>query len=353
MLAVSVAAPGPATVESAPPGEPGSGFLERLLDQQQGQGRGGGQKQQRGGRNQEQTSRRSVQKQTPARPTGRQNVSKQTGRGAGQESKAQRGNAARPDVRPNRAQPGETRAAQRRGPQDTRRVVAGAERGRGRLSRDDVIRQVRALPRYVRRLERSPRASDRLVVGAVARGVARGMGADDIRFERADNRLRVFNRDADLLFDMDERRALSLGAWDMRLLGDQRARGNAPAFCRSGAGHPVWGRQWCLDKGFGLGSDDRWIWSRRDVDDVMFYRRVDRDRLTPDVLVDVLGNVVFGRLALHALTLGFTQPLVGTWVAQPQGPRLLLINSGDYAVAELVDVDYDDRVDVLFVTQLR
>jgi hypothetical protein len=150
---------------------------------------------------------------------------------------------------------------------------------------------------------------------------------------------------------MNEQRALTLGAWDMRLLGDQRPRGSAPAFCRSGAGHPVWGRQWCLDKGFGLGSDDRWIWSRRDVDDIVFLRRVNRAELGRNVLIDVLGDVVFGRLALHALTLGFTEPLVGMWIAQPQAPRLLLINSGDYAVAELVDTDYDDRVDVLFVMQ--
>lgn len=27
----------------------------------------------------------------------------------------------------------------------------------------------------------------------------------------------------------------------------------APAFCRSGEGHPVWGPEWCLERGFGLG----------------------------------------------------------------------------------------------------
>lgn len=26
-----------------------------------------------------------------------------------------------------------------------------------------------------------------------------------------------------------------------------------PSFCRSGAGHPVFGLRWCLDKGFGIG----------------------------------------------------------------------------------------------------
>jgi hypothetical protein len=36
-----------------------------------------------------------------------------------------------------------------------------------------------------------------------------------------------------------------------RLTGE---RGRGPAFCRSGEGHPVWGPEWCLEKGFGLGS---------------------------------------------------------------------------------------------------
>lgn len=37
-----------------------------------------------------------------------------------------------------------------------------------------------------------------------------------------------------------------------RFVVNQR-QGRGPAFCRSGAGHPVWGRQWCLEKGWGLG----------------------------------------------------------------------------------------------------
>src|SRR3569832_970707 len=31
-------------------------------------------------------------------------------------------------------------------------------------------------------------------------------------------------------------------------------KGGAPAVCRSGAGHPVYGRSWCVEKGFGLGN---------------------------------------------------------------------------------------------------
>lgn len=35
--------------------------------------------------------------------------------------------------------------------------------------------------------------------------------------------------------------------------GNQGKRGNGPAFCRSGAGHPVFGTDWCQEKGFGRG----------------------------------------------------------------------------------------------------
>ena len=35
--------------------------------------------------------------------------------------------------------------------------------------------------------------------------------------------------------------------------------GSGPSFCRSGAGHPVWGLEWCLDKGYGIGRSGTWF----------------------------------------------------------------------------------------------
>ncbi|HYO46046.1 MAG TPA: hypothetical protein VEY33_05100 [Gemmatimonadota bacterium] len=35
--------------------------------------------------------------------------------------------------------------------------------------------------------------------------------------------------------------------------------GNGPSFCRSGAGHPVFGLQWCLNKGYGIGRPGAWF----------------------------------------------------------------------------------------------
>jgi hypothetical protein len=45
-------------------------------------------------------------------------------------------------------------------------------------------------------------------------------------------------------------------------------RNDGPAFCRSGAGHPVWGLQWCLNKGYAVGRPGTWFrW-----DDDLFFR---------------------------------------------------------------------------------
>lgn len=72
-------------------------------------------------------------------------------------------------------------------------------------------------------------------------------------------------------------------------------RGKGPAFCRSGAGHPVHGREWCLEKGFGLGDrgdvffedDEVVFW---DGDEVVVVRdsRLARDRSVWERVVDAI-----------------------------------------------------------------
>jgi hypothetical protein len=73
---------------------------------------------------------------------------------------------------------------------------------------------------------------------ADAQGRGNGKGRD-----RDTNRPELIRRGEDRR--ADDRR------WDDQRRGDRPG----PAFCRSGAGHPVHGRQWCRDKGFGLGGD--------------------------------------------------------------------------------------------------
>lgn len=228
--------------------------------------------------------------------------------------------------------------------------ASGGRGGRHRLSDDALRARIGELPPGLQRMANSSRQSERMVAGALARSRARGVDVNLFDVRSDNDRLRVLNRRGELLLDLDDRRARELGGWQLRRLGDRQPAGNAPAFCRSGAGHPVWGREWCLDKGFGLGSRAGTIWSRGGIDDVIWRRRGD-DRLDRGGLGGVLGDIVLGRLALQAVTLGFDQPLVGFWVADPAGPRILRVNSGPYEVAEFVDTDRDDRVDVLYVVQ--
>ncbi len=278
-----------------------------------------------------------------------------------------RGNADRPQ-NPNRGNadraqtPGRGNAdrAQTPGRSNADRAAPGQGRarddapGRGERGRAGAIPAGRLrtgldrLDPKVRPFANSVRTHERYIAGAAARGLVRGADRDDLRIEPIGDRLRVQNRRGDILLELGDEDARRLGAWDVRRLGDRRPSEHAPAFCRSGAGHPVWGRQWCLDKGFGLGSQRGYVWGRSTIDDII-WRRTDRDRLDRGGLIDVLGDVVFGRLALHALSLGVTEPIGGVWLVEPDAPRILQVNAGGAPIAELVDLDRDDQVDVLFV----
>jgi hypothetical protein len=198
----------------------------------------------------------------------------------------------------------------------------------------------------IRRFAVSKRAPERIAAGAVARGIARGLRDSDVVITPTGDRVRVLNRSGVVLVDLDDERARNLGSWRVRP-DDRELRGDAPSFCRTGEGHPVWGRQWCIDKGFGLGGDLRWGITN-DVDDIVF-RRADSGTLARSVLMDVLGDVVFDRLGLHAITLGYTDPLTGVWLGEETGPRVLRITSGSIPIAEIVDDDRDSRADVLVV----
>ena len=58
--------------------------------------------------------------------------------------------------------------------------------------------------------------------------------------------------------------------------GRLKNNGNGPAFCRSGAGHPVHGWAWCRERGW----DRNGFWRQDDVRnrDERARRREDRDR---------------------------------------------------------------------------
>ncbi len=127
----------------------------------------------------------------------------------------------------------------------------------------------------------------------------------------------------------------------------RRGNDRGPAFCRSGAGHPVYGRYWCVQRGYGLGRDSRW--DRVRWDGVIFRRdpRYNRD-LGRDVLIDILGSGVYGRLDARRRYFGISRPLVGRWMIS-EGRPVLVVSAGGMPLAELVDFNHDRRVDLILV----
>lgn len=143
--------------------------------------------------------------------------------------------------------------------------------------------------------------------------------------------------------------------------GDQRNRGKAgkqkagPPFCQNGQGHPVHGRQWCREKGFGTGSILDTRWETRGWEDVILRGPRGQERRPGAVdrggLIEILGDVMYGRLVGESSALGATQPLAGRWLHGDGGAGVLQIRSGALPVAELTDLNGDGRVDAVLISR--
>lgn len=129
------------------------------------------------------------------------------------------------------------------------------------------------------------------------------------------------------------------------------ARGGGPPFCRNGEGHPVFGMSWCREKGFGVGRASRWEpVSWRDVI-LRVPERQRRDRtLRNRDLIDILGDVVLGRIIAEGGTAGTREPVTGRWL-QPDRSRgmVLQIRAGGVPLAELTDLNGDGRADAVLL----
>lgn len=238
--------------------------------------------------------------------------------------------------------------AQRGNDDDRGRGKAMGNRGKGKSDRARVVIESGGTVSF-REFAKSDRKGRRLAGLAVASAARRG-NDEAFLITPVGNRVQVLNRDGIVLVDFEDDR--ELGNWSVVTEPFRDKRG-APSFCRSGAGHPVWGRQWCVDKGFGLGRDGDYRWSRvLDPSNVVLTRPSTTSELTRAVLMDVLGSVVLNRLATHAVTLGYQEPLAGRWIGEPNdtGARVLLVSSGTRPVAEMVDVNRDGRADVMLVS---
>lgn len=282
---------------------------------------------------------------------GRGNVGQAKGQGQSKAKGATKGQGQKQITQPGRSG---AAGASRTAGKGVGKADAPAGRATGRSARSEFVRLVSpgTMPQSVRHFATSRRPQDVILAAAVSHAFARGRG-DDVRIEPVGNGMRLANRRGDPLVFLDDESARNLGRWRVGVI-DEDLREGAPSFCRSGAGHPVWGRQWCLDKGFGLGSYQDFSWGRTtDLGDIVFSRGGFGNSLVGSALASVLGTTAFNRLALHAVTLGLVEPLTGTWYAEPRGPQLLLVNSGTLPVAEFVDVNRDNRADNMLVALRR
>lgn len=137
----------------------------------------------------------------------------------------------------------------------------------------------------------------------------------------------------------------------------KQRRGQGPAFCRNGRGHPVHGIAWCRQKGWSRSHGPRW--QQRHVGDVVFGRRDRRvlrrrGTLGERVLRDVLGDIVFRRFERQRRRMRVVAPIEGRWFLPegPRGPRVLQVRVGRVPLAELTDLDGDRRVDVALFTPM-
>jgi hypothetical protein len=128
---------------------------------------------------------------------------------------------------------------------------------------------------------------------------------------------------------------------------NKNKKGNGPAFCRNGEGHPVHGREWCRRKGYNVGYG---VYDRVDWGDVVLRRgRYDTRRdMSRGTLEDILGSVVLGRFERQRSRLGYSQPLYGRWVDSDAGSTLRLL-SGSQPIAQIIDRNRDGRADLVLL----
>lgn len=129
-------------------------------------------------------------------------------------------------------------------------------------------------------------------------------------------------------------------------------RGNGPSFCRSGRGHPVFGWEWCRERGWDRSSSSRYPvrWERRTWEDVIFRRQDRKPSLDRRDLGSILGDVIFGRVDTRRREIGAPGDWLGRWVDTSAG-RELWITAGGIPIARLVDRNGDRRVDNVYVAE--
>jgi hypothetical protein len=131
--------------------------------------------------------------------------------------------------------------------------------------------------------------------------------------------------------------------------GAKAAQGNAgkdkgvPAFCRSGAGHPVHGWQWCVERSYKMG------WSSTALSGAEFRGRDKARRgaeLDAGSIDEILGNEIMKQLRGVARDLGLDGAINGRWADTDDGGALVLqLRVGNEPLAELTDRNGNGKVD--------
>ncbi len=120
-----------------------------------------------------------------------------------------------------------------------------------------------------------------------------------------------------------------------------------PAFCRSGAGHPVQGWQWCVDRSYKMG------WSPSALSGAEFRNRDDvrrGDELNAGTIEAILGEVIAAEILGIARDQGLDGVLNGRWAdTDADGALVLQLRSGSEPLAELTDRNGDGKVDAALV----
>jgi len=120
-----------------------------------------------------------------------------------------------------------------------------------------------------------------------------------------------------------------------------------PAFCRSGAGHPVHGWQWCVDRSYKMG------WSSAALSGATFRGKGKArrgDELDSGSIADVLGREVTKQIEGLARDLGLDGVINGRWADTDDGGALVLqLRAGNEPLAELTDRNGDGKVDAALV----
>lgn len=120
-----------------------------------------------------------------------------------------------------------------------------------------------------------------------------------------------------------------------------------PAFCRTGAGHPVHGWQWCVDRSYKMG------WSSAALSGATFRGEGKARRgeeLDSGSIADILGRETAKQIEGVARDLGLDGVINGRWADTDDGGALVLqLRAGSAPLAELTDSNGDGTVDAALV----